>query len=438
LHRLCDELNRGGYPSFTTGGDVAAPHLNAPIIEEESAAMLCAGGFIAIYPETVSGNPLNARNVIRWVLNRPGLLGGDEVYHDTELVFSYSDVFSPYINNTIVGKLHMPTIDDSLFYCDDADLSKRSLECYYVGKSNWKDGFVDPFQAFEINRQAPNKKELGKLFRSAKALYCFDNSTILIYEALLCGCPVVVIPDGTHSKEDFIALELGADDIAWGLDEFTGTAVDIARLKTRYNVVQAEFLQQFERMVELSQAQVAEGVAWDAVARQQRGWWQQPGANLVKRGQEVLRWGRKIERALRRWRKHQQESLRSWHGRRNLSRLDASAFFCNDWSLSNRRLECYLSDPRCTQIPGFSLSDAFAIVPTTSASQLSKLFRSARRFYSFDRNNPLVPHALACGCPVTVIANGEPPRHVLPALRDPRAADHEQLTSDRNSSIAAA
>jgi hypothetical protein len=96
LHRLCDELNRAGYPSFTTGGDIAAPHLNAPIIDEESAAALCAGGFIAIYPETVSGNRLKARDVVRWVLNRPGLLGGDEIYNDSELVFSYSDVFSPY------------------------------------------------------------------------------------------------------------------------------------------------------------------------------------------------------------------------------------------------------------------------------------------------------------------------------------------------------
>src|SRR3954467_1403087 len=283
LHRLCDELNRYGYPSFTTGGDVAAPHLNAPIIDEESAAMLCGGGFVAIYPETVSGNPLNARTIIRWVLNRPGLLGGDKVYDDSELVFSYSDVFSPYINNTIVGKLHMPTIDDSLFYCYDADLSKRSLECYYVGKSTWKDGFVDPLQAFEINRQAPNKKELGKLFRSAKALYCFDNSTVLVYEALFCGCPVIVIPDGTHSKEDFAVLELGADDIAWGLDEFTGTAVDIARLKTRYDLVQAEFSRQFEQMVELSQAQTGEAIDWDTIARQERSWWQQPGANFVKR-----------------------------------------------------------------------------------------------------------------------------------------------------------
>src|SRR5689334_22020201 len=72
LHRLCDELNQRGYPSFTTGGGGAAPGMNAPMVDIEIAEKLCASGFIAIYPETVSGNPLRAQTVVRWVLNRPG------------------------------------------------------------------------------------------------------------------------------------------------------------------------------------------------------------------------------------------------------------------------------------------------------------------------------------------------------------------------------
>ena len=437
LHRLCDELNRAGYPSFTTGGDIAAPHLNAPIIDEELAASLCAGGFIAIYPETVSGNPLNAHEVVRWVLNRPGLLGGEELYDESELVFSYSDVFTPYIKNRIAGKLHMPTIDETLFYCDDADLSKRNLQCYYVGKSQWKDGFVDPAQAFEINRTTPNKTELGKLFRSAKVLYCFDNSTVLIYEALLCGCPVVVIPDGTHQREDFAALELGSEGISWGTGEYTGAEVNVSNLRARHDAVRREFSRQFDRMVAVSQAQVREAVDWDTVALKRRNWWRQPGVAVAKTGREALRRGRKAERVIRRWRKRRQESLRNWRGERNLPRLDASAFYCDDWSLANRRLECYLSNSQCFQLPEFDTSKVFEITPTTSASQMSKLFRASRRFYSFEPDNPLVKYALACGCPVSVIGNSEFVQTVLEPIADASGAAGQQLTSINSSCIAA-
>src|SRR5262245_18536461 len=63
LYRLCDELNRLGYSSFMTGGKVTALHLNAPLIDRKMAEMLCAHSYSAIYPETITGNPLQASTV---------------------------------------------------------------------------------------------------------------------------------------------------------------------------------------------------------------------------------------------------------------------------------------------------------------------------------------------------------------------------------------
>jgi hypothetical protein len=183
----------------------------APLICWGKARQLCANGYTAIYHENVRGNPLRASSVARWVLNRPGWLGGDEVFDQSEQVFCYSDVFAPYVRNRIVGKFYMPTIDEKLFYCDDWDLSKRSLECFYIGKSQWKEGIIDRSRVFEIIRDTPPKKELETLFRASRVLYCFDNSTILAYEAIICGCPVVIIPDGTQTREDYESLDFGMD-----------------------------------------------------------------------------------------------------------------------------------------------------------------------------------------------------------------------------------
>jgi hypothetical protein len=254
LYRLCDELNRRGFPSYITGATESTPKLLAPLTSLRKARHLCRGGYTAVYPETVPGNPLGARSVARWVLNRPGLLGGEALFDESELVFCYSDVFASYVGNRLAGRLYMPTIDEEIFFCDDEDISRRSLECFYVGKSTWKDGVLDRSRAFEITRQTPSKRELGKLFRAARVFYCFDNSTIMIYEALMCGCPVVVIPDGTQTKEDFQRLELGTTGIAWGPDELPGVTVDLPGLRERYQRVKSDFRTQFDNFISLTQS----------------------------------------------------------------------------------------------------------------------------------------------------------------------------------------
>ena len=253
LYRLCDELNRRGYPSYIVGSTRTTPHLIAPLETWGKAERLCKRGFTAVYPETITGNPLGAESVARWVLNRPGLLGGDSVYHESEMVFYYSDVFLPYIQNQIAGKLYMPTIDQQLFFCDDWDSTTRGLECFYIGKSKWQEGYIDRDRVFEITRETPPKSELGKLFRSSRVLYCFDNSTILVYEALMCGCPVVIIPHGTQTKSDYQRLELGMDGIAWGLEELESVGADVRKLHDRYERIKKEFRIQMNEFVAVTQ-----------------------------------------------------------------------------------------------------------------------------------------------------------------------------------------
>jgi hypothetical protein len=254
LYRLCDELNRRGFPSRIAGSNLTTGDLMAPLISWDRAKQLCSQGYTAVYHETVSGNPLRARHVARWVLNRPGLLGGEEAYDQSEQVFYYCNAFLPYIRNRVVGKLYMPTIDESLFFCEDGDQSKRSLECFYVGKSQWKEGLIDRSRVFEITRDTPPKKELGKLFRASHVLYCFDNSTILAYEAILCGCPVVIIPDGTQTREDYERLELGMDGIAWGMEELDRVKADVPKLRQRYEQVKREYVEQLERFIAITQS----------------------------------------------------------------------------------------------------------------------------------------------------------------------------------------
>lgn len=219
LYKLCHDLNQRGYPTAMYGTCATAPRLNTPIITNRNIIkqLKKKNNTWVLYSEVVSGNPLRFKNVARWVLNRPGLLGGDEIYDSREKIFVYSNVYAPYVKNNIHGKLNMSTFDHSIFYPPSKEDSEkdRTLACYYVGKSTYKEGYFDPNETFEITRVIPAKKELGKLLRSSKVLYCFDNSTALIYEAIACGCPVQIIPDGTQTWEDYEKLEWGTKGIFW-------------------------------------------------------------------------------------------------------------------------------------------------------------------------------------------------------------------------------
>ena len=48
---------------------------------------------VVVYPEVVCGNPLKAKYVSRWILNAPGVCGGDGVFHEQDKIFYYSDLF---------------------------------------------------------------------------------------------------------------------------------------------------------------------------------------------------------------------------------------------------------------------------------------------------------------------------------------------------------
>lgn len=248
LYKLCDDLNKNGFSAAITGALNGTPELNAPLIRIADARKLANGATWFVYPETQVGNPFGAKNVVRWVLNRPGLINGDKVYSERELVFSYSNAYVPYIENKVQGMLQLPVLDQNIFFPPSQSVN-RSLSCYYVGKSTFKDGYFDKDKTFEITRTTPAKKDLGNLFRGAKVLYCFDNSTALTQEALSCGCPVVMIPDGTQTREEFEQNKI--EGVMWEkFDE--GIKVDTHRVAEKIAAINDAYESQLKVLVRMT------------------------------------------------------------------------------------------------------------------------------------------------------------------------------------------
>ena len=250
LHRLCHDLNALGYPAFVRS-NYSPRHLCAPTVSLAGARKLAKNGFVAVYPEITVGNPFRATKIMRWVLNAPGLIGGDAVFDDAEQVFYYADVFRASIRNRTVGKLFMPVVERDLFHDGTIRDEERTLECYYTGKSGFRPGYVNVENMFEITRRSPCHEDLPKLFRHSKALYTFDNTTSLTHEALMCGCRVVLIPDGTQTRESIAAQEYGDTGITWfedGISPLGHAEISQAVLK-RIEALELEYAKELKHMV---------------------------------------------------------------------------------------------------------------------------------------------------------------------------------------------
>jgi len=228
LHRLCHLLNVKGQSSFVTAKK-SNPKWNNPNVLKNPRQCndLIKKGAIVVYPEVVSGNPMRAKTVVRYVLNVPGLLGGDKQYDEDEIIFVYS-------KHLLFGKLgikrilNIPSINTKIFYPPENE--ERTIEgLLYLGKYNdpingpkvpkrpLKGEFFDKYKL--ITRGHPDQKTLGDWLRKCKVLYSYDNFSALNFEATLCGCLVVLIPDGIHSKDSLENSEYGLNGVAWGLSK---------------------------------------------------------------------------------------------------------------------------------------------------------------------------------------------------------------------------
>jgi hypothetical protein len=196
-HRLLHELNEHGMTAYSLRA--INPEWNETRISRIGYRIVRAQiDPIVIYTETVCGNPLNAEHFVRWILFTPDGPGGNR-YPDSELVFTWSKQF--YDTDRI---LMVDTIERELF--NSTDLPEKDTDCVYLGKAAARGVQEIPLTLgmTHITRfplWPPMRKALADLLRRTRVLYTYDDCTMLIDEALLCGCEVILLPEGLRLTE---------------------------------------------------------------------------------------------------------------------------------------------------------------------------------------------------------------------------------------------
>jgi hypothetical protein len=160
----------------------------------EHSTMFVPDDAIMIYPEVVIGNPCNAKNVVRWLLNDPAVTIGEKtVYPESELLFTFCDYYSKRYN--VLGTLSV--FDLRLDTYVDKRLHVKGKTCYTIRKGYNKEHNKHLEDAILIRDYGEQQlgEELIAIFDQCETFISYDHNCFLSVHAALRGCKSVVIPD---------------------------------------------------------------------------------------------------------------------------------------------------------------------------------------------------------------------------------------------------
>ncbi len=196
MHRLCDRLNRIGYEAYIEPlGEATGetrPGWRTPLWWRRDF-----DDTVMIYPEIVTGNPLGAARVVRWLLNRPNWFTGSEMDEDgTDLIVAFSPQIAP-----TKPVLALPLVDPTIFFPKDLAGVGRLL---WIGKGTVPPDFDRSDVTLITNTWPSTRPAMANLLRRAEVLYTCDWLTTIIGESLMCGTPVVMVGEQIWGRDDVV------------------------------------------------------------------------------------------------------------------------------------------------------------------------------------------------------------------------------------------
>jgi hypothetical protein len=264
LHLLCDRLNDLGVNAAITAR-VAKPGNNTPRIDLNaiSARPALLDRSIVIYPEIYAGNPLGARNVVRYLLNKPGFFNGVgvESYGERDYYLHFAEEFRP---PGIASRLLRLSVVDTTIFTPPHPSTRRDGFLVYGARyrpdtatfPRWIDRITT------ISCETPREPAaLAKLYQTNRAMIVGER-TAAIAEAMHCHCPVILIPHRDFAYEPLIAF-LGGCGAMLGFDEaeLARAASSVSAMPARYAAREGdvdgnilEFVADAERYFGLSRA----------------------------------------------------------------------------------------------------------------------------------------------------------------------------------------
>ncbi|MDD6134935.1 MAG: hypothetical protein PUB49_09635 [Selenomonadaceae bacterium] len=171
---------------------------------------------IVIYPEIVYGNPLRAKNVVRWLCYYyPYNVDDNNAYSTNDFFVAYRDIFNNEVLNPKGLLLKVNNFDGELYR--NYNHEERHGCCYIIRKGIARKDLPSSFDGPIID-DLPEAEKI-KVFNHSEYCYSYDTQTFYSSIAALCGCKSIVVLEPGRTKQcyrDDNDLDYG---VAWGCSE---------------------------------------------------------------------------------------------------------------------------------------------------------------------------------------------------------------------------
>lgn len=194
---------------------------------------------IVVYPEIVFGNPLAARHVVRWFLNRNTFKGqyvGEQPYGKDDLFICYWKVFNDYQLNPSGRQVTLQNFNHDVY--KRWNYGHREGNCFLIHKGLYRKDLPTQVPGIIIDRLS--EKEKVEVLNRCEYFYSFDPQTSYLYVAAICGCVSIAIPEPGKSRTDYTGGEVKAWGVAYGT-----SPEELAFARSTYKELQA-YIESFD------------------------------------------------------------------------------------------------------------------------------------------------------------------------------------------------
>lgn len=200
---------------------------------------------VVICGEALVGTPFNAKHVVRWIMNTPGLLGGKGIYDVNDHIFQYHTWFKVNEKYQVQGELRAIDLNYHLSTYQNQNIPNRKPGAYLIRKGTNKtfnqhpEGFIHADPILENC----SDEEAADFFNRIETFVSYDDMTFISVQAALCGCSSIIIGgEGDRSVENLKKVNR-INGVAYGWDDLEWANTTMPLLRPHYEKINQENLE---------------------------------------------------------------------------------------------------------------------------------------------------------------------------------------------------